>query len=367
MTKMQLTYIKTIALAGLFIAGTAYAACPADVSTLAPGTWCAVSNSNMRSVGFNWPAGTDYSKNGLGVDAVISTWSGGAYDTKRDRLIVWGGGHFAYGGNEIYAFDVNALKWMRISDPSIPVAENTAHASDGGPVSRHSYDSIEYVSSIDRFCAFGIAGNYSTGVELGASTDCFNFDTLSWERKADATSYGIGAISDVDPVTGRVWVRGNNGYKGTFSEWDPVKNSWSLRIAQETDNTMYYKTGAIDPKRRKFVGVGGGDVYVWDIGTSGTIVRQNITTSGASEIVNSKNAGFAYDSVSDRLVAWDSGANVYALNTDTWVWSLMTPASSNMGINMATTMIPITPPTINITNGSINTPTREAKVSTLFS
>jgi hypothetical protein len=37
----------------------------------------------------------------------MAAWGGGAHDTKRDRLIVWGGGHGDYGGNELYAFDVN--------------------------------------------------------------------------------------------------------------------------------------------------------------------------------------------------------------------------------------------------------------------
>src|SRR5262249_44143633 len=34
---------------------------------------------------------------------VIKAWSGGMADTARNRLIVWGGGHNDYYGNEIYA------------------------------------------------------------------------------------------------------------------------------------------------------------------------------------------------------------------------------------------------------------------------
>src|SRR5581483_3931868 len=98
--------------------------CPADGATLTAGTWCKVPNSHMRDVAFQWPSGVTFTQNGVGVDGVMSLWSGGAFDTKRNRLIVWGGGHFGYAGNEIYAFDVNTLSWTRVTDPSIPVGDN---------------------------------------------------------------------------------------------------------------------------------------------------------------------------------------------------------------------------------------------------
>jgi len=41
--------------------------------------------------------------NGRGSDGRFA-WSGGALDTKRDRLVIWGGGHADYYGNELYAF-----------------------------------------------------------------------------------------------------------------------------------------------------------------------------------------------------------------------------------------------------------------------
>ena len=74
---------------------------------LKPGEWYQVPNSHLYDVR---PSG--WSAN------VMEPWSGGAFDTKRDRLLVWGGGHGDYSGNEIYAFDLAQLKWIRLSDPS---------------------------------------------------------------------------------------------------------------------------------------------------------------------------------------------------------------------------------------------------------
>ena len=85
-------------------------------SSLQPGQWYEVPNSKMAEV---VPVtGIDNIRNNSGPEGIMSLWSGGTYDTKRDRLIVWGGGHMGYGGNEVYVFDINTLQWTRLNDPS---------------------------------------------------------------------------------------------------------------------------------------------------------------------------------------------------------------------------------------------------------
>jgi hypothetical protein len=37
---------------------------------------------------------------------ITGAWSGAAADTKRNRLIIMGGGHSAYAGNEVYSLDL---------------------------------------------------------------------------------------------------------------------------------------------------------------------------------------------------------------------------------------------------------------------
>ena len=39
--------------------------------------------------------------------AVLSAWNSGVFDTQRNRLIIWGGGHGDYSGNEVYALSLN--------------------------------------------------------------------------------------------------------------------------------------------------------------------------------------------------------------------------------------------------------------------
>jgi hypothetical protein len=74
----------------------------------------------------------------------IFAWSSGAMDTKRNRLIVWGGGHGDYSGNELYAFSLDDLTMRRLTDPAPPPTASCVDATPDGtqPVSRHTYDGL---------------------------------------------------------------------------------------------------------------------------------------------------------------------------------------------------------------------------------
>ena len=331
MLKKTVISIKAIVASSFFIAPVVHAACPVDLATLATGTWCEVPSSKMRSVAFNWPAGVEFTQNGVGVRGVIDLWSGGAYDTKRNRLVVWGGGHAGYAGNDLYAFDINTLKWTRIKDPSIPIAYNAAYAPDGAPGSRHTYDSLEYVPSLDRFCSFVGGSDYPSGNDRGkGQLNCFNFDVNGWERKAetpDGASIAdtIGPKAAYDSVTDKVFVQG--GPRGPFSSYSPASNSWSIHISS-TGWIPYHSTTAIDPNRRKMVFVGQGEQWIVDL-KNPSAAASRLNASGGSAVINPNGPGLEYDPVSDRIVAWAGGASVYTLNLDTLTWTQLPPAATN--------------------------------------
>ena len=292
-------------------------------TTLQPGEWYQVPNSKLQSVFPSpLPPGTPY--------MVMEAWSGGAYDTTRDRLIVWGGGHSDYSGNEIYAFDVNTLAWQRLTNPSLDVGGSEASGvyPDGKPRSRHTYESLEYLGPpFDRFCGFGAHGLYPSGQIGTKRLDCLNFDTALWERYADTPISGIDELTAYDPVNKHLWIttRGSE-----LQEYNPLTNTWTNH-GRAGGGDIYYAAGEIDPIRRKFIAIGGtfSTAASWNIDTPGTITRVNLATTGATAIEDQENIGLAYDSVSDRMVAWDGGANVYTLNLDTLVWTLVPPAPTN--------------------------------------
>ena len=76
--------------------------------------WHSLPNTNLAFV-----CPKDDSLHGTsGCAAVIRAWGGAAADTKRNRLLVWGGGHNDYYGNEVYALDIEAQKMTVIVPPT---------------------------------------------------------------------------------------------------------------------------------------------------------------------------------------------------------------------------------------------------------
>lgn len=301
------------------------------VDRLKPGHWFEAPDSQLIKVAFKWPKGTFYTQNGIGVRAVISTWSGGAYDTKRDRLLIWGGGHFAYGGNEIYGFDVNKLKWELVAPPSLKVEKGYPNGSekyaDGTPRACHTYNYIQYVPAIDRFMSFGTTANFPAS-RGGKTTWAYDFDKKKWEEKGATMAGGIGAYSAVDPVTNMVYVRGTS-YGTCLALWDPKTNKWKNLTGRVNHRTDYYKTADIDPVGRRFIAAGRKLVYLYDFSKEGKVAQQKITTKGPQDLVDSGCPGLQYDPVIDKLVGWKGGAEVWTLDLQTLTWKKRAAAAGN--------------------------------------
>lgn len=294
------------------------------IDTLRPGEWYEAPNSHLRTV-VPVPAPCGDPAN------IMAAWSGGAYDPVGDRLLVWGGGHADYGGNEIYAFSLGTLSWSRIWGPSpnIPCATNQTCPNtyaDGNPVSRHTYNGLSFLPSRNKFWIIG-GSLYCGPGNAGKDTWEFDMASLQWQRKTDLPvpdwAPGLSMMSAYDPATGHVFlVSGANA----LHEYDPATDVWTLRGTSGIGNGM---TGTIDTKRHKYVLVGIQGVVAFDLNVSGTIPVQVLPTTGATNLVGSTYPGVAYDPVSDRVVAWNGGATVYALNMDTLVWSRFDPAPTN--------------------------------------
>lgn len=306
------------------VAAAPRAAC-GPIDDLQPGRWYEAPNTQLRPVvPVPTPPGSPVN--------IMAAWSGGAYDPSRDRLIVWGGGHGDYGGNEIYTFDIDTMTWARIWGPSpIEMIQALTGAAclntyaDGNPVSRHTYGGLQYLPIQDRFFIQGGSRYCGSG---GSGIDTWTFDLvgLRWERKADFPVCSVcGSLEHVtgyDPSTGHVFLAAP-GY--VLHEYNPSANTWTARSDRAIASRM---NGTIDTKRRKFVAIGDGRVYVYNLNTTGTIVREAPSTSGATAIISTSYPGVVYDPVSDRVVAWSGGADVYSLNMDTMVWTRHTTTGS---------------------------------------
>jgi hypothetical protein len=311
--------MRRLALAALILLGSGPAgAGPLD--DLQPGEWYEAPGTTLR------PALPDpVPPNWGGPGSIMTAWSGGAFDSARDRLLVWGGGHADYGGNEVYAFDVGTLTWARVWGPSPDIPDVGAMASvetyaDGNPVSRHTYDGLAYVPTVDALFAQG-GSRYSNG-NGSSATWIFAFGAGAWARKADAPDTMYGAHAVFDPVTGHVFHQGQS----QLSEYDPDADAYTARGSINGGWWHTNETAAIDPVRRLFVSVGRDAMLVWDLAAWQQL---DVTSTGGDAVIAASAPGFVYAEADARLVAWAGGTSVYTLDPDSWVWTEHQAAATN--------------------------------------
>ena len=246
---------------------------------------------------------------------VVEAWGGAAADTLRNRLIVWGGGHSDYSGNEVYDLDLNRLTMNRLTDPAVPVASDCVEAlSSAQPNSRHTYDSLVYVPELDAMLSF--SGSLApTGCASKASWK-FDMKKLGWTQLAPSGTSpvfngGVAAVS-YDP-TRRLAFISTESY-GSFAYYDFAANSYKL--LNRNAMTEGHETSVIDPTRKLFFLLGGGYGYKIDIsGKDSSYSLKTIRANGCF-FKNSVYPGVAFDSAQDRIVGWEGGNTVFLYNPE---------------------------------------------------
>jgi hypothetical protein len=257
-----------------------------------------------------------------GCRAVVDAWSGGIADTKRNRLIIWGGGHADYYGNEVYALDLNSLAIQRLNNPS-PVDNVTTCPEayvDGAPSSRHSYGGLSYISHADRMFVFG--GSKSSCGFFSTATWTLNLGTLEWRLMNPSGTKpqgGPGQVSDYDPNSKLVFL---HDYVSGLYAYSFDANSWK-QVLPDSYGIDYHMTGAIDPKRKLFIilgasGAHGGGMQVFKIGGSASKTTPHVDSS-CDAALSSQSPGVTYDLVLDKIVVWPNfGNTVYLLDDTNW-------------------------------------------------
>jgi hypothetical protein len=285
--------------------------------------WYQVPNTKISSVcaatnGFPQISGVE------GCTAITEDWSGGVFDSTRNRLIVWGGGHSGYYGNELYAINLNTLTTTRITNPSTPTGLCQAAYNDGKPSARHTYNNIAYMPNHDGLFSFSGIISCADGSSR-RDTWFFDFSSLAWTQLNPSGSSPSDAVSvtDYDPNTGKVFIA-NIG--GLFS-YDKSKNAYMQHANNPAPSGMHAMTGSIDPVRKKFVIIGQDEeqgytpkVYVWNIDPSSpsAYTRTTLSTApGCSIGAIGGGPGVAYHNPTGQIAIWVTGNSVQLLNIDT--------------------------------------------------
>ena len=310
------------------------AAVCAELPVLRPGEWVEIPDSHLRDVAPPVSPGGSVAK-------IINAWSGAVLDTQREWLLVWGGGHSDYAGNELYAFDLRTLEWNRLTSPSAADRARTVTYTDGQPRARHTYNYIEYVPAWDRLVSFGGAGGWPLGGgEFTRQISEFDYEGRTWITGARPPvppgGSMIAALARLDAATGDVYFV--PAAKGAMLRLDPRTQQWQGGWGR--CQVTAHASAAIDPERRLLVVVGKGtadgvrQAWKWDLTHPSAPVDLRKLTSGDFAVERAMAPGFVYHPPTRKFVGWVGGTDLLTLDPDTWQWQRVAaaPGSANPGM-----------------------------------
>jgi len=284
------------------------------VSAMKPNSWLSVPRTQLRQIvpdptGEKWGNPRD----------IVTSWSGGALDSRRNRLIVWGGGTSSYKGNELYAFEIDTLSWRRLTEPTPYANPDKEMNADGTPKARSTYNGLAYIEHAD--CFFASAGCMINRDMPTTMTWAFDFKTNKWQSRAPSSNPGggYGSNCSYDPVTRKVWWGSAAGSFAGLWSYDYDTNKW----AKHNEDHFYDYSSAVDTKRGQFVVVGDGKLVAYNI-VKGDLKQNVVMTKGGETFLAFEKPGFDYDPTADRFIGWNGGA-VYVLDLATKVWSSFNP------------------------------------------
>ena len=269
-----------------------------------------------------------------GCAAVIDDWSGGAFDDGQRVMILWGGGHSGYYGNEVYGFDLASGAWelLRYSTTLDGGQMPTEPMYDGTPVSRHTYDGLAYIEHLQQMMAWG-GSQAPSGFSLNTSwlfNPAIGNGAGAWTQRADAPSDEDGHFfmsTAYDIVTGHVFIRDDQGiwdHDVDADTWTQVVN-YGFAPYYPTYTTYNYRRAVVVPQQRYLYAAGGTvsggapDYVVFDIATA-TDITSTISMTGAVSVISAPAPGLDYDAAANELVAW-SGGGPAVMDLTTYDWT----------------------------------------------
>lgn len=87
---------------------------------------------------------------------IVIPWSSFSFDHMRGRLLLWGGGHANYTGNQLYQWHADTGEWSLSCLPSRLTQDANKYVVDGqAPQSSHTYQNNLWLERNDMFATFG--------------------------------------------------------------------------------------------------------------------------------------------------------------------------------------------------------------------
>lgn len=253
--------------------------------------------------------------------AGVTAYSGGIFDTVGNRLLIAGGGHNDWGGNEVYALDLDTAVLARLNLPSYPVRDGCVFGgtnADGRPVARHTYNHLAFLPEIGASGTMFLYGGslWQCG---NFSQDSWTFDlaSLSWTARPSAAtprgSFAVGVARD--RVSGLLYARDE------YNLWsyDPVAHAWSKRSNDNDLAVEAYKGAVIQPNLRRyyFYVSGTRTLHGYDISAATGLLTLQSVPAPTCAFMDRDAIGWSWDEDLNRIVAWHGSDTIWLLDAAT--------------------------------------------------
>jgi hypothetical protein len=252
--------------------------------------------------------------------SIFTAWSGGIGDVARNRLVIFGGGHNDYYGNEVYAFSLATMGYEALNAPTPLTAPHDCieTLSDGRPSTRHTYGGLAYNSSVDKMVLFGGAVACEAGgivddiweLDLqGLADDAASYWTQITGEVPDLNYGGILAASDYDPVTQLVYVYNSSGQLFSYDS-----ATRTTEILGNPNLGGYHYTAVVDAENRRLLIAGDDRIGTFALDGDHSFTDLSATFAACAPLGSAPYPGLAYDAKTKTVVGWAGGANVYSID-----------------------------------------------------
>ncbi len=307
--------MRFVIIVALLLQGGSLWAKNAILADLAPNTW-------LRVDGGGGPPGG------------YLAYSGMAYDSNAAMMVLHGGGHSSDAGNAVWGFDINTLSWtiLRASDGLIDDLSvtnlNTAYPcavfvpagesiGSAAPISRHTYDTVEYMDSVEEVF---VAGTYTETNSSWYPFRCadawtFSLATGAWTYRT-AGPVGGEAAAAYDIISGLLFIEEQE----RTATYDPVDDKWEQLATQGAPPSSIETVLAIDTSRRELYEFGGASLdhnELWRFSIADTSWTK-LTPTGTPPPARG-GYGLLYDAFADALLVYQEKLWIYDIPGNRWL------------------------------------------------
>lgn len=335
------------------------------MATLDETSWSQTQSVSSRRVPFGWSdvgnkdlslASSGACGHSLRCANVIRAWSGAVIDRVNHRIIVFGGGHSDYDGNEEYALDFAAQdpSFRKIYGPTVPgnfTCANFSKPVDGhvpeevctkglpalrtqngacyenpsavAPNSRHTYAGLTMIDSLANGHPgmLAVGGSFACGSGSGDQNDAWlqDLSTGVWQHLTVPTPWraSLGSVvADFDSRSQQVYLASDTHF-GAFD----YKRSTYKDLNSDFAGAIH-DFGAVDRGSHEFVLFEPRIGRIWtfslnsgkqrDLTATATGCRALISESSANGEISPAYSGIAWDELDQSLVIWpNAGGKIY--------------------------------------------------------